>query len=221
MTGFEASRRDALRGAALGAGALATAGFLGPARAAAQSPSDEDLRDFLAEAIALEQLTVLAYARAADSEAASADLARTLDGFRDQEQAHANALRTALDSLGFDPPPAPNAPEDTDVFDDVDGLETETAEQLTNLLERMDELTKLGEWLEYLSDLERRQLTYYVDTAPGLDSEDLATTAAEIAGCQAQHLQVLGVEGGDDAAKAATEAAAAASAAPAQSATGE
>jgi rubrerythrin len=220
VSAAETSRRDALRHAALGAGAVAAAGMLRPAGAAAQSPSDEDLRDFLGEAIALEQITVLAYARAADADAVDQGLAQTLNTFRDHEQAHANALRTALDSLGFDAPSAPDAPDDTGVFDDVDGIEAEAAEELTDLLTEMEGLTKTGEWLTYLGKLEREQLSYYVENAPALDSEDLATTGAEIAGCQAQHLQVLGAERGDDPARAAEDAAAAA-AAPERSATGE
>lgn len=215
------SRRETLRRAALGAGALAAAGMVRPGGAAAQSPSDEDLRDFLAEAIAVEQITVLAYSQAADADDTPRALARTLDTFRDQEQAHANALRTALDSLGFDPPAAPDAPDETDVFDDVEGIDDETAAQLKRLLEEMEGLESTNDWLRYLSDLEERQIAYYVEHAPGLDSEDLATTSAEIAGNQAQHLQVLATERGDDPARAAERASAAAGGAPQRSATGE
>lgn len=215
------SRRDALRGAVLGAGAITVAGLARPLAAAAQSPDDEDLRDFLAEAIALEQITVLAYSRASDADRVGRALVETFETFRDQEQAHANALRTAIDSLGFEAPDAPDAPDDTAVFDDVDGIDADTAEELGGLLERMDDIEKLDDWFDYLSRLEARQLSYYVENAPGLDSEDLATTSAEIAACQAQHLQVLGTDRGDDPAQAAEAAAEAASSAPQQSVTGE
>jgi rubrerythrin len=221
VTDAATSRRQALRGAAIGAGAIAAGGLLRPGAAAAQAPSDEDLRDFLAEAIALEQITVLAYARAADSEGVDPQLRGMLQTFRDQEQAHANALRTAIDSLGFDAPSAPDDTDETTVFEDVDGIDEDTAAQLTRLLERIETLEKPGDWLAYLVDLESRQIAYYVENAPGLDSEDLATTSAEIAGCQAQHLQVLSVERGNGAAVAVGEAVKAATGAPAPADAGE
>ena len=52
---------------------------LRPALAAAQRADDEDLRDFLVEAIGLEQVTVLAYATAADA-SGGADAARDAGG---------------------------------------------------------------------------------------------------------------------------------------------
>jgi hypothetical protein len=180
------SRRETIRRAALAAGALALAH---PALAAAQAGDDEDLRDFLVEAIGLEQVTVLAYATAADD--AGADLKSTLEGFRDQEQAHANALRSAIDELGFDPPEPPDSPTDTGVFDGVEGLDEEAAGRLTKQLGMIGDAKGLDQLLDQLLALETEQLTYYVTEGPGLDSSDLATTSASIAGCQAQHLIVL------------------------------
>ena len=60
---------------------------------------DDDLRDFLAEAIGLEQITVLAYATAAEQ--ADPSGRQLLEDFRDQEQAHATrtAIRTRLARL--------------------------------------------------------------------------------------------------------------------------
>jgi len=196
------SRREALRRGAVLAGAIAAGGLLRPALASAQSTEDDDLRDFLAEATGLEQITVLAYATAAE-EADAADRQLFAD-FRDQEQAHATALRTALDSLGFEPPDAPDSPEDEGVFDDIDGLDEDTATELKELLASLGEANGADSFLELLADLEQRQIAYYVAGTAELDSYDLATTAAEISGCQATHLVVLREQLGDDPADALT-----------------
>ena len=191
------SRRDALCRAALAAGGLAAAGMLRPGVARAQT-TDEQLRDFLAEAIALEQITALAYSRAADVAGVKADLKQTLELFRDQEQTQANALRSAIDDLGYDAPDPPDSPTDTGVFDDVDGIDDETATRLSGLLEGLEGLQRSGELLDYLTKLEEEQLSFYIAGGPEVDSVDLSTTSAEIAGCQAQHLYVLRGELGDN-----------------------
>ncbi len=183
------SRRDALRHAALGAGALAGAGLLAPALAAAQSPADEDLRDFLVGAISLEQLAVLSYSTAARK--GGADTRSTLESFRDQEQQHANAWRNALDSLGFDLPPPPDSPTDSAAFEDVDGLDSKLAETLGRRLDQLGGLSSPRQYYEFLAELEAEQIGYYSGPGSEVDSVDLATTSAEIAGCQAQHTAVL------------------------------
>jgi hypothetical protein len=188
-----ASRRETLRRGAFAAGALAAGGLLRPALAAAQSPDDEDLRDFLVEAIALEQVTVLAYSTAAD---ADRDSRATYEGFRDQEQAHANALRQAIDGLGFDAPDAPDSPTDTGVLDGVDGLDADAVKRLTDQLDALDKAKTPEQFLDLLTSLENEQLTYYAGQGPALDSSDLSTTSAEIGSCQAQHLVVLGQQAG-------------------------
>ncbi len=202
------SRREAIRRAALGAGALAAAGLIRPAAAPAQSPDDEDLRDFLVEAISLEQLTVLAYSTAASD--GGTDQRRTLDQFRDQEQAHASAWRTALDSLGFDLPSPPDSTTDDAAFEDVEGLDTDASQKLIDLLGELDGLKSPREYFEYLAKLESEQLALYASQGAEVDSVDLSTTSAEIAGCQAQHLVVLGGQLGESAEKAADRAATAA-----------
>ncbi|MQA75844.1 MAG: hypothetical protein GEU88_16180 [Solirubrobacterales bacterium] len=207
-TSHGATRREALRRAAIGAGGLTAAGLLTPALAAAQSSDDEDLRDFLAPAIALEQITVLAYATAADANGVEPFLRDRLETFRDQEQAHASALRQALDSLGFDVPEEPSAVDDTGVFD-IDGIDDAQMTEFTRLLGRIGEVKKRDDALDLLAQLERRQLDYYLSEAPGLDSEDLSTTGAEIAGCQAQHIVVLREALGDAPADAVAEVGAA------------
>jgi len=200
------SRRQLLHRAALGAGAIAAAGLLRPPVATAQSADDEDLRDFLVEAVGLEQVTVLAYATTAGAEGVSAPLRQSLEQLRDQDQAHANALRSAIDSLGFDAPDAPASAADTGVFDEVDGLSDEAAETLTGSLEELEGLSERDQLLEFVSGLESDQLELYLGRGPDLDSEDLSTTCAEIAGCQAQHLVALGIALGDDPAEALSAA---------------
>jgi hypothetical protein len=195
------SRREALRGAALGAGALAAAGLMRPALAGAQAPADEDLRDFLVEAISLEQLAVLAYATAARD--GGTDDADQLETFRDQEQAHANALRNALDSLGFDLPEAPDSPTDTGAFEDVEGLSTEMSENLLDLLAELDGLSGARQHYDFLAKVEDEQLTFYTANGPTVESVDLTITCAEIAGCQAQHAIVLGAAIGQPPARTA------------------
>jgi rubrerythrin len=190
----------------LGTGALAAAALLAPivrpASARAQSTDDEALRDFLVPSIVLEQIAALAYDVAADARGTSPEEKRTLERFRDQEQAHANALRSALDSLGFDLPEDPDSTRDTEVLEDVEGLEDERAADLRQLLDELDGLESRDELLEYLSALEDEQIAHYLAAAPGLDSEDLAKTSAEIVGNQAQHLVVLRLTLGDDPATA-------------------
>jgi len=192
------SRREALRRAALGAGMVAAAGFVRPAAALAQADDTETLRDFLVEAIGLEQIAALGYATTAVADGVDTDLKRTLELFRDQEQAHANALRNALDELGFDPPEPPDSPDDTGVFDGVDGIDDETATRLGDLLKGLGGLDKADDLLDYLGTLEEKQLAYYLLNGPALPSEDLSTTSVEIAGCQAQHLYVVRRQLGDN-----------------------
>ena len=193
-------RRELLQQAALGAGALAATGLLRPGLALAQSTDDEELRDFMAEAIGLEQIAALAYALAGQG-TGDAELKKIFELFRDQEQAHANALRSAIDELGFDAPDPPDSPADSGVFDDVDGIDDETAKRLSDLLAGLDGL-KGDQLFDYLFKLEGEQLGYYIGKGPAVKSEDLSTTSAEIAGCQAQHVYVLRRQVGDDPAKA-------------------
>jgi rubrerythrin len=185
------TRRDALRTAALGAGALAGAGLLRPVAALAQSTNDEDLRDFLAPTIALEQIAVFAYNAAAEADGVKPDTKTIFEHLRDQEQAHANALRQALDSLGFDLPDAPDAPDDSGIFE-IDGISDDQAKQLADTLAEIGDLRTVDQFLRYLADLEQQEIGVYAGAAPTLDSEDLSTTSAEIAANHAQHLVIIG-----------------------------
>lgn len=195
------SRREALLSAALGAGALAAGSLLGPAAARAQSEDEEGLRDFLVEAVGRSQLAVLAYASAAELAGMDPNRKATLERLRDQDQAHANALRKALDTLGFDPPDAPDSPEDTGVFDDVEGLDDDAAGELQAALSDLADLKTAPEHVVYIVEAERAQIDYYLASAPGLGSEDLAITSAEIVGSLSQHIVVLQSAEGKDPAK--------------------
>ena len=84
---------------------------------------------------------------------------RTLETFGDQEEAHASALRSAIDELGFDPPDQPDSPSDTAVFDDVEGLDADAADELSDLLSELDGLKGRDRLLEYLAKVERRSST--------------------------------------------------------------
>jgi rubrerythrin len=184
------TRRNVLRLAALGAGAVATPALLRPARASAQSGEDEDLRDFLEEAIDLEQAAEFAYETAAKAKDLDPQLKRSFERFRDQEQAHATALRQALDSLGFDLPDEVTDASDSELLKGLDGLKTG------------------DEYLKFLIGLEDDQVKLYVEQTPDLDSQDMGRTGAEILGCQAEHLVVLHEAEGASPAEAAAAVAA-------------
>ncbi len=192
------SRRDALRRAALTTGALTTAGLLAPALARAQSDDEVALRDFLAEAIGLSQIALLAYANALDQPTVKDALRTELERLRDQDQAHANALRKALDSLGYDPPDAPDSPDDAGVFDDVEGIDGETATELKERLAELGDVAGANERIDAIVALERAQIDFYAASAPGLPGEDLAITSAEIVGSLSQHVLALEVRRGAD-----------------------
>lgn len=194
------SRREALRRGAVAAAALTAAGLAEPLAAAAQTEDEQELRDFLVVAIGRSQIAVLAYSEAAEASGVDPKLKAQLEEFRDQDQAHANALRQALDSLGFDPPDAPDSPTDDTVFDDVEGLDSENADDLKTELADVDGVTG-PKRVEILVGAEQAQIDYLAGAAPGLDSEDLAVTAAEIVGSLSQHIAVLETDDGKDPAK--------------------
>jgi rubrerythrin len=154
--------------------------LLRPAGALGQSTEEEDLRDFLEQAIELEQGSRLAYDTAVESPHVEAAVKGTLELLRDQEQAHANAWRSAIDSLGFEPPDPPSEPADVEE------------------LEGLDELQRSEELLAFLAEREQALIDGYLDLAPGLESEDLARTSAEVVGSHAQHLVVVRTALGED-----------------------
>jgi hypothetical protein len=203
----EVSRRETVRRAAVGAAALATMpALLSPRSARAQDTDEEALRDFLEEAIALEQAAALAYSGAVDRAAGGAGgrldprLGPELEQFNTYAVNHATAWREAIDQLGFDAPPAPESAEDTEAFE---ALDDSRARELAELLAAAERAQDREQLIEALIALEEDVLRFYLDSAPTLDSEDLATTSAEVAGCAAQELAVLRDARGDTPAEAA------------------
>lgn len=185
----KATRRDVLRRAALAAGTLSTPGLLRPALAAAQD--DPSLEDFLSEAVVLEQIAVVAYSSASAALDGQRELSRSLQRFERHEQIHATALRSALDSLGIEPPSAPSAPDDAPAIEGAERIGAERTEELVELLGEIGELEGRDEHLEHLIEIENEQLALYLGATPGFDAEDLVRTGVEIAACQAQHIVVL------------------------------
>ena len=174
------TRRESLHRAAGLAAAVILPSLLRPAGARAQSTEDEELRDFLEQAIELEQASVLAYDTAVERAGVEARLKSTLELLRDQEQAHANAWRSAIDLLGFDAPEPLDAPADSEELKGLGGLE------------RSEEL------LTFLAEHEQMLVGRYLELAPDLESEDLARSSAEVVASHAQHLVVLRTALGDD-----------------------
>ncbi len=204
------TRRDALVRAGLATSALAIPALLRPQSARADDDRG-DLEDFLEQAVDLEQAAVLAYAEAAKAKDLDAEQKRTFERFRDQEQAHADAMRQALDSLGVDPPDAPEGPQDTGAFDgldDIDGAET-LKKFLVDLLRKLDKLEAGTELNRLLLEVENQELRLYLDQTPEFESEDLLRVGAEIGACQAQHVVVLREAQGEEAVAAASAALAA------------
>lgn len=188
-----ATRREAVRLGALAAGAVAAAGLIRPLSAVAQiSPETERLRDFLAEAAGREQILALAYAQAGQVQGIDPELEQALELMRQQVQAHVNALSSAIETIGFDAPDAPSDPQDDGVFDDVDGIDSETAEELKGLLASVGEERNERAFLKFLIDLNRTDvIPFYLERAPAIDSEDMRTTSAQITANLAQHVLVL------------------------------
>lgn len=173
------TRRETLhRAAGLGAAVLLPS-LLRPGRARGQA-TEEDPREFLEQTIELEQASVLAYETAVEGPDVEAGLRGTLELLRDQEQAHANAWRSALDLLGFEAPDPPSQAGDSAELEGLAGLE------------RSEEL------LTFLAEHERRLIRRYLELAPELASEDLARTSAEVVASHAQHLVVLRSALGED-----------------------
>ena len=203
MNPVSASRRETLRAGALAAGALAVGGLVNPLRAAAQASTEtEELRDFLAEAMAREQIVALAYAEAGQAGGLSGGLEDSLTRLREQTQAHVNALTSAIESIGYDGPDAPSDPQDDGVFDGVDGIDDETATELSEQLAQLTDPQDEQQHLELLITLENQLIDYYAENFAPLESEDLRTTSAQIAANVAQHVVVLRIANGEPLAKA-------------------
>ncbi|HYH88197.1 MAG TPA: ferritin-like domain-containing protein [Solirubrobacteraceae bacterium] len=179
---FERDRRELLRrGFGLGGAAIAASSIplLWSVRNAfAQAENDAPV---MQNAITLERISVIAY----DSVLAGGLLSPALEGvlrrFRDHEQEHADALTTALTSLGGTPPAPPQGVADVD----------EVVEGLRDVRSRADVLS-------FLIELETAAVAAYFDAHAKLGEAKLLQSAATIMAAEGQHLVVLRRAAGQD-----------------------
>lgn len=164
------SRRSALRGAALSAGALALAR---PAFASAQDSGD-DPSELLFEAIEISYALVLAYdPAAAVSDQPRAD-AETLGRFSVQSKAHADAFENAFELTSADElPEVPTSVGDSELLDDLPTAPTR------------------DEFVAKLVELEAQLISLLLEGAADRQSPSLVRTFGEIASNCAQHQAVL------------------------------
>lgn len=159
----------AQRGLVLG-GAFATAAALAPllpVRAALAASSGDQA--VLEAALRLEQSAVVAYDAAAQSGVLDRQADSLADVFREQEQAHADALQTALVALGARAPAPPKAGE-------IAGLSRVR--------------TQAG-FVRFLIALELRAVAAYYDAQHKLADPELLSLAARIMANEGQHLALL------------------------------
>jgi ferritin-like protein len=183
IAAFERDRRALLRrGFGLGGAALAASSIplLWWVRTAfADSKADAAI---LEKAITLERVAVLAYETAIDSRLLSASVLRIARRVRAHEQAHADALTTALTNLGSGTPPAPPRG-----VADVDKV----AEGLGDVKSQADIVT-------FAIELEMATVAAYFDAHAKLAEPRLLQTAASIMACEGQHLVALRRAAGKD-----------------------
>ena len=150
---------------------------LRPALAAAQASDDEDLRDFLVEAIALEQVTVLAYSTAAERRGRRRPEAHAGASSATRSRRTPTRCAARSTSSASTRPRRPTRPPTRRSFDDVDGLDDEAAQRLTDLLEELDGLDRPRRAARLPARARGRAARLLLGDGPGLDSEDLSTTA--------------------------------------------
>lgn len=174
---YEATRRDALRrGIAIGGTILAATSIpmlLKVRTAFAQSESEAAI---LEAAIGLEQMAVVAYDTAAATGLLDDPTTKIAQLFRDQEQEHADALSTALESLGGTAPEPPSAT-------DIEGL---------------GDVEDQAGVAMFAIELETMAVAAYYDAHGKLQDPKLLQTGASIMANEAQHLVVLRQALGED-----------------------
>ena len=175
VAAFERDRRELLRrGFALGGAAIAASSIpllLSARNAFAQATGDAAI---LERAITLERLTALTYAGAIDGGLLSAPVLRTVRRLREHEQAHADALVTALMDLGGIPPAPPKGVADVDKV--VKGLR---------------DVRSQADAVNFAIELETAVVAAYHDAHAKLVETRLLQTAASIMASEGQHLVVL------------------------------
>jgi rubrerythrin len=175
VAAFERDRRDLLRrGFGLGATAIAASSIplLWSVRSAfAQAENDAPI---MQNAINLERITVIAYDNVLAGGLLSPALSDALRRFRDQEQEHADALTTALTSLGGTPPAPPQGVADVD-----------------KVVEGLRDVRSRADVLSFLIELETAAVAAYFDAHAKLGEAKLLQSAATIMASEGQHLVVL------------------------------
>lgn len=182
------SRREALRAGAVAGGALVVGGLALPGAASAQA--SQDLVDFIEGLVELEQAAAFAYARAAEAKGVDRQAVEVFERFGSQEQAHANAMISAFETVsgGEEAPEPPDDPEDSELLDGIESLRGS------------------DEWLDFLLEVEQAQIDAYLERIVDVPSTDLVRTIAEIVSCQAQHQVLLRQLAGEQPAQAVPEA---------------
>jgi hypothetical protein len=183
IAAFERDRRALLRrGFAFGGAALAatTIPLLWSVRTAfADSKADAAI---LEKAITLERVAVLAYDTAIDSGLLSAAVLRTVRRIRAHEQAHADALTTALSNLGGGTvPPPPRGVADVD----------KVVKGLGGVRSQADIVT-------FAIELEMATVAAYFEAHAKLAEPRLLQSAASIMASEGQHLVALRNAAGKD-----------------------
>jgi rubrerythrin len=175
IAAFERDRRDLLRrGFTLGGAAIAASAIplLWSVRSAfADAGADGTI---VANAINLERVAVIAYARAIDSGLLSPAMLRIARRFRDHERAHADALTTALTDLGGSPPPPPKGLADVD-----------------KVVKGLGDVTSQADVVNFAIELETAAVAAYYDAQAKLIQAKLLQTGASIMASEGQHLVVL------------------------------
>jgi rubrerythrin len=171
---FERDRRQLIRrGLGLGGAVIAASSIpllLSVRNAFAADSADDDI---LKSAIKLEQVAVLAYDRAIDSGLLSASFKRVVQRFRGHEQAHADALSTALTDLGGTLAPKATAA-------DIDGV-----------VKGLGSVKSQADVANFAIELEMAAVAAYYDAHSKLVDAKLLQTGASIMANEAQHLVVL------------------------------
>ena len=172
---FERDRRDLLRrGFGLGGAAIAASSIalLWSVRTAfAQAENDAPV---MQNAINLERTMVIAYDSVLAGGLLSPALSGALRRFRDQEQEHADALTTALTSLGGTPPAPPQGVADVD-----------------KVVEGLRDVRSRADVVGFLVELETAAVAAYFDAHAKLGEAKLLQSAATIMASEGQHLVVL------------------------------
>jgi len=189
VAAFEHDRRALLRrGFRLGGAAIAASSIplLWSVRTAfAEARGDTAI---LGRAIGLERVAVLAYDTAIEGGRLSPALLAVARTLRGHEQAHADALTTALTDLGGTLPPAPQGLADVDKV--AKGLgDAKTQAEVVNVL----------------IELETATVAAYLDAQTKLVEAKLLQTGASIMASEGQHLVVLRRAVGRDPVPAAFE----------------